>query len=118
MSFLKGDFFAMELLDGYLYMHLDLGSGSLKLRASNRRLDDGTWHKVDVVRNRKRGNLQVNVCWGRNCQPTVMPTLVKKEHFSSLIRLRRCKKYATTRLFLPVFSCSSFFVVCNAQDVR
>ena len=32
----------------------------MKLRASNRRLDDGTWHKVDVVRNRKRGNLQVS----------------------------------------------------------
>ena len=45
-------------------MHLDLGSGSLKLRASNHRLDDGTWHKVDVVRNRKRGNLQVSEkCW-------------------------------------------------------
>lgn len=58
--FFQGDFFAIELLDGYIYMHLDLGSGSLKLRASNRRLDDGTWHKVDVVRNRKRGNLQVS----------------------------------------------------------
>ena len=58
--FFQGDFFAIELLDGYIYMHLDLGSGSLKLRASNHRLDDGTWHKVDVVRNRKRGNLQVS----------------------------------------------------------
>ena len=62
--FFQGDFFAIELLDGYIYMHLDLGSGSLKLRASNHRLDDGTWHKVDVVRNRKRGNLQVSEkCW-------------------------------------------------------
>lgn len=78
MLIFQGDFFAMELLDGYLYMHLDLGSGSLKLRASNRRLDDGTWHKVDVVRNRKRGNLQVNVsaCWGSNCHGTVMPSSV------------------------------------------
>jgi neurexin len=50
----------MELLDGYLYMHLDLGSGSLKLRASNRRLDDGAWHKVDLVRNKGRGSLQVD----------------------------------------------------------
>ena len=60
MFVFQGDFFAIELLDGYIYMHLDLGSGSLKLRASNHRLDDGTWHKVDVVRNRKRGNLQVS----------------------------------------------------------
>ena len=57
---MQGDFFAIELLGGYIYMHLDMGSGSLKLRASNRRLDDGTWHKVEVVRNRKRGNLQVS----------------------------------------------------------
>ena len=50
----------MELLDGYLYMHLNLGSGSLKLRGSNRRLDDGAWHKVDLTRNRKAGSLQVD----------------------------------------------------------
>ena len=56
----QGDFFAMELLDGYLYMHLDLGKGSLKVRASNRRLDDGAWHKVEVVRNRGRGSLEVD----------------------------------------------------------
>ena len=57
---LQGDFFALELLDGYLYLHLDLGSGSLKLRGSNRRVDDGAWHKLDVTRNRKRGNLLVD----------------------------------------------------------
>ena len=50
----------MELLDGYLYLHLDLGSGSLKLRGSNQRVDDGAWHKLDVTRNRKRGNLLVD----------------------------------------------------------
>ena len=59
-SFLQGDFFAMELLDGYIYLHLNLGSGSLKLRGSNRKLDDGAWHKVDVTRNRKAGTLQVD----------------------------------------------------------
>ena len=57
---LQGDFFALELLDGYLYLHLDLGSGSLKLRGSNQRVDDGAWHKLDVTRNRKRGNLLVD----------------------------------------------------------
>ena len=56
----QGDFFAMELLDGYIYLHLNLGSGSLKLRGSNRKLDDGAWHKVDVTRNRKAGTLQVD----------------------------------------------------------
>ena len=50
----------MELLDGYIYLHLNLGSGSLKLRGSNRKLDDGAWHKVDVTRNRKAGTLQVD----------------------------------------------------------
>ena len=37
-----------------------MGSGSLKLRGSNRRVDDGAWHKLDITRNRKKGNLLVD----------------------------------------------------------
>ncbi len=41
-------------------MHMDLGTGSLKVRASNRRLDDGAWHMVDLVRNRGKGSFEVD----------------------------------------------------------
>ena len=50
----------MELLDGYLYLHLDLGSGAIRVRASNRRLDDGGWHKVELVRSKKTGTVSVD----------------------------------------------------------
>ena len=40
------DYFAMELLDGHLHVHLDLGSGAAKIRASRFTLDDGSWHQV------------------------------------------------------------------------
>ena len=42
----QGDFFALELLGGYLYLHLDLGSGAVRIRGSNARLDNSDWHKV------------------------------------------------------------------------
>jgi hypothetical protein len=41
-------------------LHLDLGSGALRLRASNGRLDDGNWHKIDIVRNRRTGTLRLD----------------------------------------------------------
>ncbi|TRY78868.1 hypothetical protein TCAL_10650 [Tigriopus californicus] len=56
----KGDFFAMEMMEGYLYKHIDLGSGAVKLRASNRRLDDGAWHKVEILRNQRSGTITVD----------------------------------------------------------
>ena len=48
------------MFEGFLYLHLDLGSGALRLRASNGRLDDGNWHKVDIVRNRRTGTLRLD----------------------------------------------------------
>jgi leucine-rich repeat transmembrane neuronal protein 1/2 len=56
----QGDFFAIEMFEGFLYLHLDLGSGALRLRASNGRLDDGNWHKIDLVRNRRTGTLRLD----------------------------------------------------------
>ncbi|MEQ2211936.1 hypothetical protein XENOCAPTIV_021027 [Xenoophorus captivus] len=38
---LKTDYFAMELLDGYLYLLIDMGSGKTKLKASNKKVNDG-----------------------------------------------------------------------------
>ena len=57
---MQGDFFALELFEGFLYLHLDLGSGALRLRASNARLDDGNWHKIDILRNRRTGTLRLD----------------------------------------------------------
>ncbi|XP_066108015.1 neurexin-2-beta isoform X17 [Saccopteryx bilineata] len=56
----RADYFAMELLDGYLYLLLDMGSGGIKLRASSRKVNDGEWCHVDFQRDGRKGSISVN----------------------------------------------------------
>ncbi|XP_077360254.1 neurexin-2-like isoform X13 [Festucalex cinctus] len=56
----RADFFAMELLDGFLYLVMDMGSGSIKMKASSKRLDDGQWCHVDFQRKGRNGFVSVN----------------------------------------------------------
>ncbi|KAI3373631.1 hypothetical protein L3Q82_022229 [Scortum barcoo] len=56
----RADFFAIELLDGILYLVMDMGSGSIKIKASNKRLDDGEWCHVDFQRKGRNGFISVN----------------------------------------------------------
>ncbi|XP_041948023.1 neurexin 2a isoform X3 [Alosa sapidissima] len=56
----RADFFAMELLDGFLYLLLDMGSGSVKVKASARRINTGEWCHVDFYREGRRGSISVN----------------------------------------------------------
>ena len=41
----------MELVDGHLYVHLNLGNDPVKFRASrpNQQLTNGEWHKVGRI---------------------------------------------------------------------
>ncbi|XP_037388916.1 neurexin 2b isoform X4 [Pygocentrus nattereri] len=57
---LKTDYFAMELLDGYLFLLMDMGSGSIKLKASNKKVNDGEWCHVDFQREGRKGSISVN----------------------------------------------------------
>ncbi|KAG7240133.1 hypothetical protein INR49_027988, partial [Caranx melampygus] len=57
---LKTDYFAMELLDGYLYLLIDMGSGKTKLKASNKKVNDGEWCHVDFQREGRKGYISVN----------------------------------------------------------
>uniref|UniRef100_A0A7N6BPU1 Neurexin 2 n=1 Tax=Anabas testudineus TaxID=64144 RepID=A0A7N6BPU1_ANATE len=56
----RADFFAIELLDGFLYLVMDMGSGSIKMKAGNSRLDDGEWCHVDFQRTGRNGFISVN----------------------------------------------------------
>ncbi|XP_076046488.1 neurexin 1 isoform X2 [Oratosquilla oratoria] len=56
----QGDFFALELLEGHVYLQLNLGSGSRRVKATNRRIDDGTWHEVTLNRDAKDGRITVD----------------------------------------------------------
>ncbi|KAH7972959.1 hypothetical protein HPB52_019468 [Rhipicephalus sanguineus] len=55
----QGDLIALELLEGRLHFVLDLGSGPVKVR-TERRLDDGHWHQLQVARTGRAGTLTVD----------------------------------------------------------
>ncbi|XP_072526633.1 neurexin-1a-like isoform X18 [Salminus brasiliensis] len=57
---LKVDFFAIEMLDGHLYLLLDMGSGTTKTRAVNKKVNDGEWYHVDFQRDGRAGTISVN----------------------------------------------------------
>lgn len=59
---LKADYFAMELLEGYLYLLMDMGSGSIKLKASNKKVNDGEWCHVDFQREGRKGEDMTLIC--------------------------------------------------------
>ena len=52
--------FAVELLAGHIYVHVDLGSGSARVRATDRRVDDGLWHSITVIRKGRKGRVTVD----------------------------------------------------------
>ncbi|CAH1263754.1 NRXN2 [Branchiostoma lanceolatum] len=54
------DFFACELLDGHLYVMFDLGSGPVKVKATQKPLNDGEWHHVDIQRDGLSGMVVVD----------------------------------------------------------
>ncbi|XP_037393588.1 neurexin 3b isoform X18 [Pygocentrus nattereri] len=56
----KVDFFAVELLDGSLYILLDMGSGTIKVKATQNKVNDGVWHHVDIQRDGRSGIISVN----------------------------------------------------------
>ncbi|XP_041447474.1 neurexin-2 isoform X3 [Xenopus laevis] len=56
----KADYFAVELLDGTLYLLLDLGSGGIKIKGSHKKVNDGEWCHVDIQRDGRKGSISVN----------------------------------------------------------
>ena len=50
----------MELFEGHLYVHLNLGTGSAKVRASRKRVNDGDWHRVELTLKNKVGRISVD----------------------------------------------------------
>ncbi|XP_040265307.1 neurexin-2-beta isoform X1 [Bufo bufo] len=56
----KADYFAVELLEGTLYLLLDLGSGGIKVKSSHKKVNDGEWCHVDIQRDGRKGSISVN----------------------------------------------------------
>jgi hypothetical protein len=74
----KVDFFAVELLDGNLYLLLDMGSGTIKVKATQKKANDGEWYHVDIQRDGRSGRKRQGA-WLRldkSCSSSVFPTLI------------------------------------------
>ncbi|XP_026490992.1 neurexin 1 isoform X4 [Vanessa tameamea] len=56
----RADLFAVEILNGYIYVHVDLGSGGVRVRASRRRVDDSHWHEFLLRRTGRDGRVTVD----------------------------------------------------------
>lgn len=56
----QADLFAVEMLNGYIYVHMDLGSGGVRVRASRRRVDDSHWHEFLLRRTGRDGRVTVD----------------------------------------------------------
>uniref|UniRef100_A0A8C7YRU1 Neurexin 1b n=1 Tax=Oryzias sinensis TaxID=183150 RepID=A0A8C7YRU1_9TELE len=56
----KVDFFAIEMLEGHLYLLLDMGSGTTKTKAVNKKVNDGEWYHVDFQRDGRSGTISIN----------------------------------------------------------
>ncbi|XP_074662248.1 neurexin-1-like [Tubulanus polymorphus] len=54
------DFFAMEILDGYLFVILDLGSGTVKVKASKGIVNNGMSHHIHLSHSGRRGTVLVD----------------------------------------------------------
>ncbi|KJH48688.1 laminin G domain protein [Dictyocaulus viviparus] len=55
------DYVAFELIDGHLHMVINLGSGSVRLQTTARRVtDDADWHSVHLERIGRTGSVIVN----------------------------------------------------------
>ncbi|OAD57169.1 Neurexin-1a-alpha [Eufriesea mexicana] len=54
------DLFAFEVFEGHMYLHIDLGSGPVKVKSSKQRVDDSTWHEVELQRIEREGRVTVD----------------------------------------------------------
>ncbi|XP_029195020.2 neurexin-3-like [Acropora millepora] len=59
-SGLGRDYLVIELYRGFLLVRWNLGSGELNLHVRERPCDDGKWHSMDLVRNRRRLDLTLD----------------------------------------------------------
>ena len=64
------DFISLELLSGYPRLMINHGTGSLTLSLNGRdqtgavimrKLSDGVWHKIDIIREGKVGGISTTV---------------------------------------------------------
>ena len=60
--FQSGHFFGLELYDGHLFLHLDMGTGHIKIRVSGNGagVSDGKWHAFHMERTKQFGKVTLD----------------------------------------------------------
>eukprot|EP00064_Thunnus_orientalis_P004112 superscaffoldBa00000363_g4123 len=88
----KVDFFAIEMLDGHLYLLLDMGSGTTKTRAVNKKVNDGEWYHVDFQRD-GRSEATVLSYDGSKFMKVQLPVVMHTEAEDVSLRFRSQRAY-------------------------
>ena len=57
---LSRDYFAIEILEGQVYLLLNLGSMPIKVKASHKRIDDSNWHVITLFKVSQTGRVGVD----------------------------------------------------------
>ena len=60
--FQSGHFFGLELYDGHLFLHLDMGTGHIKILVSGTGggVSDGKWHAFHMERTKQFGKVTLD----------------------------------------------------------
>ena len=97
----------MELLEGHLRVHLDLGTGPVNVRASRLPLNDGQWHHVELNLKRSMGRVAVDG------QDESFETPGKcKSCLSTCAKCRNFRKLAS----IESLGCFTFHSICTVNS--
>ncbi|KAK7919142.1 hypothetical protein WMY93_010426 [Mugilogobius chulae] len=89
---MKVDFFAIEMLDGHLYLLLDMGSGTTKTKAIDRKVNDGEWYHVDFQRD-GRSDATILSYDGSKFMKVQLPVAMHTEAEDVSLRFRSQRAY-------------------------
>ena len=54
------DWFSIGLSEGFVRLAFDLGSGEVDTIYNVSRIDDGQWHDIDIIRNKREATIRVD----------------------------------------------------------
>ena len=89
----------MELFDGHLFVHLNLGTGAAKVRASRKPLNDGNWHRVELTLKNKVGRITVD---------GTTEAFESPAEYLTNTRQQAIERFVILSLIILTYACNSF----------
>ncbi|XP_038056132.1 laminin subunit alpha-2-like [Patiria miniata] len=111
------DYMAIELIDGYMVVSHDLGSGTGKV-SSRERVNTNTWISVSVIRNRGNSIFYIDNVWqGNGVSAGTLTGLTIEEfaylHVGGVQSFYNVRRDVTTQ---PFYGCIKFFGLYGNQQ--